>query len=148
MKFYEYKQNNSGGSFVTNDKLCHRLFIEADSISAANEKARSLGVYFDGCASGNDCSCCGDRWYPPYEALEFPYTYGTLEKETAEAAAEKYKLEIREAKTKFRKNGYEIVFDSVDQYARYVADNYGWTTPDARIYYANGAVLSIESEKL
>lgn len=28
--FYLFSQNNSGGSFIVNDKVCHRLFIEAD----------------------------------------------------------------------------------------------------------------------
>nr|DAQ95528.1 MAG TPA: hypothetical protein [Caudoviricetes sp.] len=28
--FYLFNQNNSGGSFIVNDKVCHRLFIEAD----------------------------------------------------------------------------------------------------------------------
>lgn len=29
-KFYEYNQNNSGGSFIVDKNLCHRLMIEAD----------------------------------------------------------------------------------------------------------------------
>ena len=28
--FYEFDQNNSGGHFTVNDKVCHRLFIEAE----------------------------------------------------------------------------------------------------------------------
>ncbi len=28
--FYLFNQNNSGGAFIVNDKVCHRLFIEAD----------------------------------------------------------------------------------------------------------------------
>ncbi|MFN2745963.1 hypothetical protein ACINLE_13025 [Bacillus sp. z60-18] len=30
MAFYEYTQNNSGGSFVVNEKVCHRLFLFLD----------------------------------------------------------------------------------------------------------------------
>jgi hypothetical protein len=48
-KFYEFDQNNSGGSFVVNDKVCHRVIID---------KAETLGIHFDG---WGDCSCCGNR---------------------------------------------------------------------------------------
>ena len=37
--FYEISQNNSGGHFDVNDKLYHRLIIEADSA----EKAAVIG---------------------------------------------------------------------------------------------------------
>ena len=43
--FYLFDQNNSGGSFVLNDKLCHRLFIEADSAEEAVSIAENLGCY-------------------------------------------------------------------------------------------------------
>jgi len=36
-KFYELTQNSSGGDFETNDKLCHRLIIEATSEEDAFE---------------------------------------------------------------------------------------------------------------
>jgi len=45
-KFYEFAQNNTGGSFVTNDKLCHRIFIEATTESEAVQKAEDLGCYW------------------------------------------------------------------------------------------------------
>ena len=61
--FYEFDQNNSGGHFVVDDKLCHRLFIEADTREEATEKAEELGCYWDGVDKGIDCPCCGDRWY-------------------------------------------------------------------------------------
>ncbi|WP_145691452.1 DUF7296 family protein [Bacillus licheniformis] len=62
MAFYEYTQNNSGGSFLTNDKLCHRIFIEANSYEEADTIAEGLGVYWNGVSEGIDCGCCGDRW--------------------------------------------------------------------------------------
>ena len=34
---------------------------------------------------------------------------------------------------------------TIEEYAQFIADNYGWTKPDARIYYANGKVLEIYS---
>jgi hypothetical protein len=60
-KFYEYNQNNSGGSFVVDKNLCHRLMIEADEQHLADRIAISLGVYFNGCYEGLDCDCCGEE---------------------------------------------------------------------------------------
>lgn len=64
--WYEYSQNNSGGSHVYDDNrgLSERVFIEADSAKEADEYAESIGIYFDGVDNDIDCDCCGDRWYP------------------------------------------------------------------------------------
>ncbi len=64
--FYHYSQNNSGGSFEFDKKrgITHHVVIEADSPSHANERAESIGLYFNGCENDRDCPCCGDRWYP------------------------------------------------------------------------------------
>lgn len=115
-KFYEFDQNNSGGYFVEDDKLCHRLFIEATTLEEAIDKVEGLGVYFNGCEDGIDCSCCGDRWYEPWgdDGLTFPYTYS-------------------EAKT----------FQTIEEFAQYLAAKYGWTKPDARIFYKDGRVVEI-----
>ena len=59
--FYTFKQNNSGGSFVIDDKVDVYVVIEANSSTHANERAVDIGIYFDGCYRGRDCSCCGDR---------------------------------------------------------------------------------------
>jgi len=113
MSFYEFNQNNSGGSFQVNDKVCHRLFIEADTPDEATEIAEGLGVYFNGCDDGMDCPCCGDRWYPLYrdDAVKFPLEYGK-----------------------------DQIFENIQDYAQYLADEYGWTSPDGRIYYKDGQV--------
>lgn len=60
--FYCFNQNNSGGWFKQDDQIAHYMFIEADSADEANERAESVGIYFDGCSDGRDCDCCGDRW--------------------------------------------------------------------------------------
>ena len=60
--FYTYDQNNSGGVFKVNDNVKHYVIIEADSAKEADEKAESIGLYFDGVKNGRDCPCCGDRW--------------------------------------------------------------------------------------
>lgn len=63
--WYEFSQNNSGGSFDIDpgSGIGPRVWIEAASADDANERAESLGIYFDGCEREMDCDCCGDRWY-------------------------------------------------------------------------------------
>lgn len=60
--FYTYRQNNSGGVFKVNDNVKHYVIIEADSAKEADEKAESIGIYFDGVKKDIDCPCCGNRW--------------------------------------------------------------------------------------
>ena len=77
MPFYYFNQNNSGGRFVfEKDRLSHHVIIEAENHHLANDKAESLGIYFNGCADDRDCECCGDRWYPAYrEGADVPSIY-------------------------------------------------------------------------
>jgi hypothetical protein len=63
MSFFIWNQNNSGGHFVVDDNLTWRVVIEADTYKQAEYKALNLGIYYNGCDDGRDCSCCGDRWY-------------------------------------------------------------------------------------
>jgi epoxyqueuosine reductase QueG len=69
MAFFEFNQNNTGGSFDFDEKrgISHWVIIEAANAQQANERAESIGLYFNGCDDGVDCSCCGDRWYPQYD---------------------------------------------------------------------------------
>lgn len=86
MKFYRFYQNNSGGHL--DKQLPHTLCVEAESAEAANVRAESIGVYFDGCESELDCDCCGDRWYrtdessgkeyPDFEGYEWAKPHGVL----------------------------------------------------------------------
>ena len=62
--FYHFHQNNSGGFLV--GPACE-VFIEANTAAEANAIALENGLYFDGCAKGMDCDCCGDRWYEAFE---------------------------------------------------------------------------------
>lgn len=64
MPFFNFRQNNSGGSFVIDPDrgIGPQVWVEADDSEHANYRARRLGIYFDGVAGGTDCSCCGDRW--------------------------------------------------------------------------------------
>ncbi|ANT41068.1 hypothetical protein BI024_gp64 [Streptomyces phage Nanodon] len=79
MAFFEYNQNNSGGSFDRDHSagISHYVIIEADSAIEANAKAEVIGLYFDG---EGDCSCCGDRWYEAWsddKGEAVPSVYGT-----------------------------------------------------------------------
>lgn len=68
MSFYEYNQNNSGGSFVFDRArgITQYVIIEAEDADQADIRAEEIGLYFNGCDDGIDCSCCGDRWYGAY----------------------------------------------------------------------------------
>ena len=115
LKFFRFQQNNSGGFFNVTDKLCRNLYIEAHSYNEAREKATDMGVYFNGCDIGIDCSCCGDRW-------------------------DDYADEIN--LTELNK------FEKISDYAQYMAGEFGWTTPDARIFYYDGTVTEIFANKI
>lgn len=117
--FYKFDQNNSGGAFDIDDKVCHRVIIEADTIDEAIDKAEELGIYFNGVDKGIDCECCGDRWYVPMD-------------------------DVMSGIWEFNpRTTIEEMFGDIETYAQYLADEYGWTIPDARIYYKNGEVIEI-----
>ena len=70
MKFYIFNQNNSGGYW---DKILgFKVIIEAENPKQANKLAEVMGIYFNGVETGEDCPCCGDRWYEvdEYDAIE------------------------------------------------------------------------------
>ncbi|GAA1064693.1 DUF7296 family protein [Streptomyces asiaticus] len=60
--FFTFNQNNSGGGFDFDEArgITEYVIVEADTADEANERAESIGLYFDG---DGDCPCCGDRWY-------------------------------------------------------------------------------------
>lgn len=62
--FYTFRQNNSGGEFDYSKEngITKTVIIEADTTEDAINNALFIGLYFNGCASGFDCACCGDRW--------------------------------------------------------------------------------------
>lgn len=157
--FYEFNQNNSGGVFKVDAKVCHRLFIEADSADEAVTKAEELGCYWYGVDTGVDCPCCGDRWSKDYlDSRSFPMEY-RLTESSAERWKEKYgsyeimeepvekKIELKFTRSSWTEYEGKVRFNSVEEYAQYLANEYGWTAPDARIYYKDGTVKEIFVEK-
>lgn len=79
--FYDFRQNNSGGSFVYDEErgLSVSVIIEAESADDANDRAERIGLYFNGVDEGCDCECCDDRWSRAYkdDGDEVPSRYGT-----------------------------------------------------------------------
>lgn len=78
MKYYHFRQNNSGGEFDVTPTLNVNVIIKAATAIEANTKLEELGGYFDGVSEGLDCECCGDRWYRVSEndVSETPQCYG------------------------------------------------------------------------
>jgi hypothetical protein len=169
LKFYEYSQNNTGGSFTTDDKLCHRLFIEANSSTEADEIAEGFGCYWNGVDEGSDCPCCGDRWYGAYSAIDL--TSMTREKDSSypvelwvdrKTSEDEALASLKERYSEFEwikepsineKYGSQIIegsvkLNSIEDYAQVLADQYGWTSPDSRIFYYDGTVKEIFSAKV
>lgn len=159
MEFYMFDQNNSGGHFTVNEKLCHRLIIEANDKNEAIAIAEELGVYFDGVEKSWDCSCCGDRWYgcnridlertneDGYEVSIYDH-YSNPEETWYNKYGEYKRLEEPKWKeSMFKRFEGRIYFETIEEYIQFLADEYGWTTPDARIFYKNGDVKEIYSKK-
>lgn len=67
--YFHYRQNNSGGAFIEDAKsgISVNVIIEAADADDANRRAKTIGLYFDGCYTGIDCPCCGDRWIAAWE---------------------------------------------------------------------------------
>jgi hypothetical protein len=88
MTFFHYSQNNSGGSFDHSkaNGIGYAVIIEASNADEANERAENIGLYFNGCDTGLDCDCCGDRWYPAYgEGDPVPMIYGQTIEEASKS---------------------------------------------------------------
>jgi len=167
MKFWEISQNNSGGSFDVDSKVCHRMIIEAETGEQATRIAEDLGCYWDGVENGMDCECCGDRWYGVSEVdLEqankkwggYEISEWLQANETRQDAVESLKSQypgstwLTEPKLETKYSSHRVIgkirLDNIEQYAQVMANLYGWTTPDIRIFYANGAVKEIFSNKI
>jgi len=77
-KFFTFRQNNSGGNFVHDEKrgIGYAVCVEARDKKDACHLAEDIGLYFNGCDSGIDCSCCGDRWSDWVDGEKTPGLYG------------------------------------------------------------------------
>lgn len=150
-KFYEFGQNNSGGSFDVDENVCHRVVIEAKSEEEAIAKFKPMIENQSG-----SCPCCGDRWYispdeidiAEYQEKGYKASIYTHYKDYEARWFALYgqfprKQEPKLTKNTFQEFGTEIFFKSVEQYCQFMANAYGWTSPDIRIHYADGRKLEI-----
>lgn len=74
LKWWHYRQNNSGGNFYGPK---HVVVQAVDAHMADVTAVEIANVYFNGCVTGQDCDCCGDRWSPSWdsEGTEEPQVY-------------------------------------------------------------------------
>ena len=139
--FFEYNQNNSGGSFDVDSQVCHRVIIEANDKDDAYFIAQSKGIYFNGVHNGKDCECCGDRWSPQDEPVDL--NNGSYTEHEAKKLADKYGAKCVKATRKYASYTHDVVYPNIESYAQYLADTYGWTSPDARIFYKDGTIKEV-----
>lgn len=155
MPIYEFTQNNSGGVFSVDDNLCHRVYIEADSIDEANNIALIKGMYFEGVDKGIDCPCCGDRWHRAYDEfdldiLNIPYKVRQYFRGDISKAQDMWynrygsytiiKPPSLESTGHSKRLVGEVIFHTLENYLSYIANCYGQTTPDSRIFYFDKTV--------
>jgi hypothetical protein len=88
-KFYTFNQNNSGGGFTEDFFAGIGRFVIVEAIDAdhAVQRAKQIGLYFDG---RGDCSCCGHRWSEPWDDDEGT-PEPTIWDEPVERAVEDYR---------------------------------------------------------
>lgn len=116
-KFYHFRQNNSGGSFIIGDEVDVLVVIEAVDYLHANGIAQIKDIYFHGASSGRDCSCCGSRWYEQYD-----YDKGYIKE------FDDWTLKQKEAAMK----------DGTDKYAHHFVIHY----LDSRVVRSRGRIIN------
>lgn len=152
-KFFEFSQNNSGGYFDVDENVCHRVIIEAIDEDHAQSIIEPMIEN-----QSPSCSCCGDRWSIYYcDEIEFEkYNEKGLEvdvythyKDYSERWFKLYGEFPRKDEPVVKKKSWgskftaRVYFDNLEQYCQYLANAYGWTTPDVRIHYLDGTKKEI-----
>jgi len=148
-KTYEFHQNNSGGSFDTDENVCARVFIEAISYEDAIRKIEPMIE-----SQSSSCPCCGDRWYLSEKIVDIQHfketgyevhTYTDMNEDAFKEWERKYGMFPRLSEPVldntgiFEKVSARIYFESVDHYIQFMVNEYGrWTTPDARLHRIDG----------
>jgi hypothetical protein len=156
--FYEFSQNNSGGSFDVDENVCHRVVIEATSEDHARDILEPMIA-----GQSASCPCCGDRWTPYYadelnieKFKESGYGvgvyshYADAEKRWFDLYGNLPRLTEPEWTDEYgsRKFLGKVYFDTIEQYCQFMADTYGWTTPDVRIFRLDGTKTEIFKKAL
>ncbi len=155
-KFFEFNQNNSGGYFDTDDNVCHRVIIEAETEEQAKEIFKPMIEN-----ASSSCPCCGDRWggycdektlddfkngysatiYTHYKDYETRWEtlYGSFKRKEEPKLSKEYG---------FTKYGTTVFFDTINDYFQLMANMYGQTTPDIRVHLLNGEKIEFNSVKV
>ncbi len=158
-KFYEFTQNNSGGYFDVDDNVCNRVIIEAFDEKQAQKIFEPMIKN-----QSPSCPCCGDRWMIDYpneiDLLKWKKTgysvgvyhgiYANVEQRWFDLYSKFPRLEEpawQIEPKRFKEFSGKIYFESIEQYCQFLADEYGWTTPDIRIHFLNGTKKEIYSKK-
>lgn len=157
-KFYEFNQNNSGGSFDVDENICHRVVIEAFNQEEAISKIKPMIEN-----QSESCPCCGDRWsiYYPEEVnfsefkekgypVEVYSHYEDAEDRWFSLYGEFPRLENPTWKKNIINSDVfqgKIYFNTLEQYYQFIANNYGQTIPDVRIHFLNGTKKEIFFKK-
>lgn len=78
LKFFAFRQNNSGGTFDHDAEAGIGMTVFVQAVDSAHAEARGelIGLYFNGVNEGRDCGCCGDRWYGSDDGEDVPTLYG------------------------------------------------------------------------
>lgn len=72
--WYEFDQNNSGGSYERGDFVADVVFIQAMNADSAEEIMRDM---VDNDNAWSYCDCCGERWsFWGVRGYEVPTRYG------------------------------------------------------------------------
>lgn len=73
MKWFTFRQNNSGGYFEEDDNVCEIVSIQAETANDAVRFAKRI------MNNDNYCECCGERWYfymDEDDGYDVPSLYG------------------------------------------------------------------------
>ncbi len=152
-KFYEFGKNNSGGSFDVDENVCHRVIIEATDA----EHAKRI---FEPMIENKSSSfpCCGDRWsdydpdeieLPSYKDKGYPagvYNhYPNAEERWVKLYGDFPQKESPTWQEKYGSKEFtgKLYFNTIEQYCQFMANAYGWTTPDIRIHFLDGSKKEI-----
>lgn len=107
--FWEFRQNNSGGSFIA---PAYFVYVEADSEEEASERFQEIdGCYFDHMYI-RDCACCGARWSGTYSDYPLDEVYIKIDKSKEDRTAwgvSMYKDPIPEAIIYHKNKRLEII---------------------------------------
>ncbi|MMZ62859.1 hypothetical protein D1872_250850 [compost metagenome] len=101
-KFFHFRQNNSGGYFITNDDVAPNLIVEAMNAKEAEQKMNDITSDYL-----QFCPCCGERWsswIDDDDGTEEPTVWGKSLDECKDATIIHY-IDGRKEKVNYKAEG-------------------------------------------